>query len=241
MAESLYGMLSEMLLDTETVQMATKKAREKIRKDYDKKVRHGMVQYYLDQYSPTRYKRKIPTPILSAYKTRSKLIENGTVVHLWVERKGIDISSEYNEKKYRSKSFYHGYGDDDEDEDINDDAANDISGEGEEDSKWKIMSDIHSITGRQYMLNIDDFHKQFGSSNGTVDGSWILSNFEAGIHPRTNGWPKKKGVRKMIYRPKKDPRTPLQMADEYSQEFMDLDTPYQYIYSEMFKAWQSKF
>lgn len=222
MAESLYGMLSKMLLDQETVQTATKKAREKIRKDYDKKVRYGMVNYYLSQYSPTIYKRQNPSPILAAYKTRSKLINNGTVVDLWVERSGVDISG-----AYRSNSYYHQYDSDDV--------------EGEDNSKWKEMTDIHEITGKQYMLNIEYFHDEYDEFHGAVDGSWILENFEAGIHPRTNGWPRKKSVRKMIYRPKRDKHTPLEMADRYGQEFMDLDTPYQYIYSEMFKIWQSKF
>ena len=213
MAESLYSMLSEMLLDEKTLQEATKKAREKIRKDYDKKVRVGMIQYYLDQYSPSSYKRQDPSPLFLAYKTRSQLTHNGTVVDLWVERKDIDIGA-----YYHSNSYYHDGG-----------------------GNWESMTDIHNITGRQYMLNLEDFQNELGGGHGSVEGSWILQNFEAGIHPRTNGWPRKKWSRKMKYMEKKDPHTPLEMADIYAQEFQDLDTPYQYIYSEMFKAWQSKF
>jgi hypothetical protein len=213
MAESLYGMLSKMLLDEKTLQEATKKARNKIRKDYDKKVRVGMVQYYLDQYSPSVYKRQDPSPLFLAYKTRSQLTHNGTVVDLWVERNNIDIGA-----YYRSNSYYH------------DDGGN-----------WESMTDIHDITGKQYMINVEYFHDEYGGGHGAIEGSWILKNFEAGIHPRTNGWPRKKWARKMKYTEHKDPYTPLQMADLYAKEFEDLDTPYQYIYSEMFKAWQSKF
>lgn len=212
MAESLYSMLSKMLLDEKVVQEATKKAREKIKNAYDKSVRKKMIQYYLDQYSPMSYKRQKNSPLFLAYKTRSKLINNGMVVDLWVEDSGIDISD-----YYRSHSYYHQDGD-----------------------VWKSVSEIHNMTGKQYMANIEDLRDQYGDSNGTVQGSWILENFEKGIHPRTNGWPRKKWSRKMKYIPKKDLHTPLEMSEVYAKEFEDLDTPYQYIYSEMFKVWKSK-
>ena len=216
MAESLYSMLSKMLLDDDVVRNATKKSREKIKKSYDTNVRRPMIQYYLDQYEPKRYKRQKNSPLFLAYKTRSKIINNGLVVDLWTERTGIDLGDYYN-----SKSYYHQDG-----------------------SNWESMgniSDIHHMTGRQYMLNIDSFHDEYGDDHGSVTGSWILENFESGIHPRTNGWPKKKYSRAMKYMPKKDTHSPLEMLEVYAKDFTDMDMPYQYIYNEMFKEWKKKF
>lgn len=216
MAESLYSMLSKMLLDEDVVKKATKKAREKIKKSYDANVRKPMIQYYLDQYEPKLYKRQKNSPLFLSYKTCSQLVNNGLTVDLWTERTGIDID-EY----YRSKSYYHQDGND-----------------------WESMdkiSDIHSMSGKQYMLNIDSLHDEYGDAHGTVMGSWILENFEKGIHPRTNGWPRKKWSRRMKYMPKQDKNTPLDMLEVYAGDFTDMDMPYQYIYSEMFKEWKKKF
>ena len=224
MAESLYSMLSKMLLDEDVVRNATKKAREKIKKSYDVNVRKKMVQYYLDQYSPKKYKRQENSPLFLAYKTRSSLVNNGLTVDVWSEETGIDLG-EY----YSSNSYYHGG-------DIDDDGG-DVGGS----AKWREMTDIHNMTGKQYMLHIDDLRDEYGSDNGTIMGSWILENFEKGIHPRTNGWPKKKYVKKMKYMPKKDNHNPLEMAVLYAKEFKNMDMPYQYIYSEMFKEWKKKF
>lgn len=222
MAESLYEMLSKALLDEEVVRNATKKAREKIKKSYDANVRKPMIQYYLDQYDPTSYKRKDPSPLFLAYQTKSKLVNNGLTVDLWTERTGVDLGDYYS-----SRSYYHGG-------DMEDD-------DGVESGGWKSMDEIHHMTGKQYMLNIEDLRDQYGSDNGTVMGSWILDNFEKGIHPRTNGWPRKKWSRKMVYRPKYDNYNPLEMLESYAKDFQDMDMPYQYIYSEMFKEWKKKF
>ena len=216
MAESLYDMLSKMLLDEEVVKKATKKARDKIKKSYDANVRKKMIQYYLDQYKPKSYKRHKTSPLFLAYKSRSAIVDGGLAVETWTEETGVDIS-----EFYESNSYYH----------------EDDAGSG----KWETMSDIHSITGRQYMMNIDYFHDEYNNNHGTVMGSWILENFEKGIHPRTNGWPRKKWSRKMKYNPKIDAYSPIQMADVYSGEFEDMDMPYQYIYSEMYKEWQKRF
>lgn len=216
MAESLYSMLSKMLLDEEVVKKATKKARDKIKKSYDANVRKKMIQYYLDQYKPKSYKRHKTSPLFLAYKSRSAIVDGGLAVETWTEETGVDIS-----EFYESNSYYH----------------EDDAGSG----KWETMSDIHSITGRQYMMNIDYFHDEYNNNHGTVMGSWILENFEKGIHPRTNGWPRKKWSRKMKYNPKIDAYSPIQMADVYSGEFEDMDMPYQYIYSEMYKEWQKRF
>lgn len=213
MAESLYSMLSKMLLDKEVVKSATKKAREKVKKSYDTNVRQAMIQYYLDSYNPLKYKRINPSPLFLAYKTRSELVDNGLSINFWVERTGVDISD-----YYQSHSYYHQEGD-----------------------VWKSVSDIHSMTGAQYRLYAEDLREEYESSNGVVQGSWILKNFEAGIHPRTNGWPRKKYSRKMKYMPKRDSATPLNMLDIYANEFSNLDMTYQYIYSEMFKEWKKKF
>ena len=211
-------MLSKMLLDEQVVRSATKKAQQKIRKSYDEHVRKKMVQYYLDQYDPKIYKRHAVSPLFLAYCSRSSIVNNGLVVNLWVDETNEDIS-----KYYESRSHYH-------------------QGEGEgEGNKWKIMSDIHSMTGKQYMAQRFDLRDQYGDDNGTVMGSWILENFEKGIHPRTNGWPRKKRVRKMKYNPKVDAYSPLDMAKVYSDDFENMDMPYQYIYSEMFKEWKKKF
>lgn len=227
MAESLYSMLSNMLLDEELVKNATKKAREKIKKSYDSNVRKKMIQYYLDQYSPKKYKRQKNSPLFLAYKTHSSLVDNGLTVDVWTEETGIDLG-EY----YHSNSYYHkGDIDDDEDGDVNVDGSS---------GKWREMKEIHNMTGKQYMLQIDDLREQYGRNNGTIEGSWILDNFEKGIHPRTNGWPRKKYVKKMKYNPKYDYHTPLEMADVYAKDFKDMDMPYQYIYNEMFKEWKKK-
>lgn len=213
MAESLYSMLSKMLLDENIVRNATKKAREKIRRSYDANVRKQMVQYYLDQYEPSAYKRRKNSPLFLAYKSRSSIVNGGLTVDVWTEDTDIDIG-EY----YHSESYYHQDGD-----------------------TWESMSDIHSITGRQYRANIEFFHDEYGDDHGSVMGSWILDNFEKGIHPRTNGWPRKKWSRKMRYIPKRDTHSPLEMADVYSKDFTNMDMPYQYIYSEMFKEWKKNF
>ena len=214
MAESLYSMLSKMLLDEDVVRKATKKARSKIKKSYDSNVRRPMIQYYLDQYKPKRYRRQVNSPLFLAYKTRSKIVNDGLAVSLWTEHTGIDIG-EY----YESESYYHQNGN----------------------GRWQSINEIHSITGKQYMLDIDYFHEQYGNARGAVKGSWILENFESGIHPRTNGWPRKKRSRSMKYMPKKDTNTPLKMLEVYTGDFMDMDMPYQYIYNEMFKEWKKKF
>ena len=222
MAESLYSMLSEMLLNEDLVKRATSKAREKIKKSYDANVRRPMVQYYLDQYDPKKYKRQKNSPLFLAYKSHSKLINNGLSVDVWTERTGIDLGDYYS-----SRSYYHrGDGDDTGDDD------NVLSG------SWREMRELHNITGKQYMLNMESLREEYGQDNGTVMGSWILDNFEKGIHPRTNGWPRKKRVSKMKYMPKQDPITPLQMLEVYAGDFTDMDMPYQYIYSEMFKEWK---
>ena len=213
MAESLYSMLSKMLLDEDTVRSATKKAREKIKKSYDANVRKKMVQYYLDQYEPKSYKRHKKSPLFLAYKSRSSIVNNGLTVDVWTEDTGIDL-----EAYYHSNSYYHQYGD-----------------------NWESMTDIHSLTGKEYKSNLEYFHDEYGDEHGSVMGSWILENFEAGIHPRTNGWPRKKWSRKMKYIPKIDSRNPLEMAESYSKDFTNMDMPYQYIYSEMFNEWKKKF
>ena len=213
MAESLYSMLSKMLNDEAVIKEATKKAREKIKKSYDKQVRRPMIQYYLDQYDPLSYKRVEPSPLFLAYKTHSALSHGGMMVDVWVERTGIDIGGEHS-----SDSYYHQDG-----------------------GNWKSVSDIHDMTGKQYMLNVDSLREKYGESNGTLMGSWILENFEAGKHPRTNGWPRKKWSKKMVYKPKRDRKTPLGMLKIYAKDFQSLDMPYQYIYSEMYKSWKKRF
>lgn len=213
MAESLYSMLSKMLLDKEVVRNATKKAREKVKKSYDTSVRQEMIQYYLDSYDPLKYKRINPSPLFLAYKTRSELVDNGLSIDFWVERTGVDISD-----YYQSSSYYHQGG-----------------------GTWRSVSAIHSISGAQYREIAEDLRDEYGSDNGVVQGSWILKNFEAGIHPRTNGWPRKKRSRKMKYMPKYDNSTPLEMLEIYAGEFANLGMTYQYIYSEMFKEWKKKF
>lgn len=212
MAESLYGMLSKLLLDDEIVRNATKKTRDKVKKSYDTTVRKEMVQYYLDQYEPSIYKRQANSPLFLAYKTRSKLVNDGKTIDLWVEHSGIDISNYYN-----SSSYYHQTG-----------------------STWTSVSAIHSMSAAEYKFEAPDLRDEYGYDNGTVQGSWILENFELGIHPRTNGWPRKKRTRRMRYVPKRDKRNPLQMADIYAGDFAAMDMTYQYIYSEMFNEWKKR-
>lgn len=229
MAESLYSILMNMANNPKVLREATKKAQPKIRKDYDKNVRKAMVQYYLDTYDPLSYKRQEPSPLFLAYKTKTKLVYGGTMVEVVVNDSGVDIGGYYN-----SNSYYHD-GEDDEDmkqnDSINDDSRN----------KWKMVSGIHNMTGRQYMLDIADLRKEYGENNGVVQGSWILENFENGIHPRTNGWPRKKYSKKMVYRPKKIKPTPLQMAEKYADKYFDLDTSHQYILTELDKMWEQMF
>lgn len=214
MSDSLYDILMGMANNPTILREATKKAQPKIKKDYDKKVRKQMVQYYLDSYPKPKYKRIEPSPILLAYKTRTQRIEDGTKVSVWITDTDVDIS-----KYYSSESHYHKDG-----------------GTG----KWNIMTDIHSMTGRQYMLNIDELHDEYGDDNGQVQGSWILDNFEKGIHPTTNGWPRKKYSRKMkyieVYR-----GSPLDAAETYADEYFNLDTSFQYILSELDKMWEAMF
>ena len=213
MAESLYSILMSMANNPKVLREATKKAQPKIRKDYDKNVRKAMVQYYLDTYTPSLYKRQEPSPLFLAYKTKSKLVQGGTMVEITINESGVDIGS-----YYQSSSYYHQDGGD-----------------------WNSVSGIHSMTGRQYMLNIEDLRDEYRDGNGVVQGSWVLENFEAGIHPRTNGWPRKKYSKKMVYRPKKIKPTPLQMAEQYADKYFNLDTSYQYILSELDQMWEQMF
>lgn len=213
MAESLYSILMNMANNPKVLREATKKAQPKIRKDYDKNVRKAMVQYYLDSYEPKSYKRIEPSPLFSAYKTKSKLIQGGTMVEVAVERTKVDIGDNYS-----SSSYYHQDG-----------------------GAWSSVSAIHNMTGKQYMMNIEDLRDQYGESNGIVQGSWVLENFEAGKHPRTNGWPRKKWSRRMNYIPKVDQNTPLEKAEIYADKYFNLDTSYQYILSELDQMWEQMF
>ena len=230
MAESLYSQLSKMLLDDDVVRNAMKKARQKIKNEYDKNVRKKMVEYYLDQYDPKKYKRHKVSPLLSAYRTRSKIINSGKSVELWVESTGIDISKYYKDKPYKSHSYYHGG-------DIEDDDSDDGGSSG----KWREMTEIHKMSGKQYMLQIDDLREQYGSKNGAVMGSWIIENFDKGIHPRTNGWPRKKYSRQMKYMPKRDSKTPWQMGEKYVSDFNEMDMIKQYLRAELYNEWKKKF
>ena len=213
MAESLYSILMGMANNPMVLREATKRARPKIKNDYDKNVRKKMIQYYLSSYTPNSYKRIEPSPLFLAYKTKSKLIHDGTMVEVAVTDTNIDISS-----FYESKSYYHQDG-----------------------GSWNSVSGIHNMTGKQYMLQIEDLRDEYGSDNGIVQGSWILENFEAGIHPRTNGWPRKRRSRKMMYMPLKDKRTPLDAAEMYADKYFNLDTSFQYILSELDKMWKKMF
>ena len=212
MSDSLYSILMSMANNPATLRKATKRAQPKIKRDYDKNVRKKMVQYYLDSYPPESYKRLEPSPLFLAYKTRSVRINDGTAVDVWVTDTGIDIGS-----YYHSDSYYHQGG-----------------------GSWYSLSQIHSFTGKEYRANMEYAHNQFGKNNGTVEGSWILSNFEKGIHPTTNGWPRKKGVRKMRYIEKKK-GSPLDMAEKYADNYFNLSTSYQYILSELDKMWNEMF
>ncbi len=213
MAESLYGILMSMAQNPATLKKATKKAQPKIRADYDKNVRKAMVQYYLDSYEPKSYKRIEPSPLFSAYKTKSKLVQGGTMVEVAVERTKVDIGDNYS-----SSSYYHQDG-----------------------GTWNSVNAIHNMTGKQYMMNIEDLRDQYGESNGVVQGSWVLENFETGKHPRTNGWPRKKWSRRMNYMPKVDQNTPLEKAETYADKYFNLDTSYQYILSELDQMWGEMF
>ena len=211
-SESLYSMLSKLLLDDEIVKSATKKARNKIKKSYDENVRKKMIQYYLDSYKPKKYKRQEPSPLFLAYKTRSVLGNGGMTVDLWVENTGIDLTD-----FYHSNSYYHDDGD-----------------------KWESMTDLHSLSGKQYMLNIESLHDEHGSGHGAVQGSWILKNFEAGIHPTTNGWPRKKWSRRMKYIEKRSQFTPLEKLESYAEEFQNMDMQKQYIYNQILNEWNKR-
>ena len=213
MAESLYSILMNMAQNPAILREATKKAMPKVKKDYDKNVRKNMVQFYLDSYDPTSYKRLEPSPLFLAYRTKSGLINGGTAIDISVVDTDEDIGD-----YYESDSYYHKDG-----------------------GSWNSVSDIHSMTGKEYRLNIEDLRDEYGDSNGTVSGSWILDNFEKGIHPRTNGWPKKKYVKKMKYIQKKIRPTPLQMAEQYADEYFNLDTSYQYVLVELDKMWNEMF
>ena len=213
MAESLYSILMNMAQNPAILREATKKAMPKVKKDYDKNVRKNMIQFYLDSYDPTIYKRLEPSPLFLAYRTKSGLVNGGTAIDVSVVDTDEDISD-----YYASDSYYHQDG-----------------------SSWNSVSDIHSMSGKEYMLNIEDLRDEYGYDNGSVSGSWILDNFEKGIHPRTNGWPKKKYVKKMKYVPKKIRPTPLQMAERYADEYFNLDTSYQYVLVELDKIWNEMF
>lgn len=213
MANSLYSILMSMANNPETLREATKKARPKIKKDYDKNVRRKMVQYYLDSYRPESYRRQNPSPLFDAYTTKTKLVDGGTMVEVLVTGTDIDLGDYYN-----SNSYYHQGGD-----------------------EWESMTSIHSLTGRTYMTLKEELQEEYGQMHGTVQGSWILENFEQGIHPRTNGWPRKKWSRKMQWRPKKDNSTPLKMAEEYADKYFNLDTSYQYVLTELDKMWNKMF
>lgn len=213
MAESLYSILMSMAQNPATLKKATKKAQPKIQADYDKNVVKPMIQYYLDTYDPSSYKRKDPSPLFLAYITKSKLVQNGTMVEVVVDDSGIDIGGYYS-----SSSYYHQNGGD-----------------------WSSVSEIHNMSGQQYMLDKEDLRDEYGDSNGVVQGSWILENFEAGLHPRTNGWPLNKRSKKMIYNPKKVKPTPVQMAEKYADKYVNLNTSQQYILSELDTMWEEMF
>lgn len=213
MADSLYSILMNMANNPKVLREATKKARPKIKADYDKNVRKKMIQFYLDSYTPTMYKRKKNSPLFLAYKTKSKLVDDGTMVEVGVIDSGVDLTG-----MYESKSYYHQDGDD-----------------------WRSVSEIHNITGKQYRLQMENLRDEYGVDNGIVQGSWILENFESGIHPRTNGWPRKKWSRRMKYDPLMIKPTPLQKAEEYADKYFNLDTSYQYILSELDKMWEQMF
>lgn len=213
MAENLYSILMSMANNPAALREATKKARPKIKKDYDKNVRTKMIQYYLNSYSPNIYKRIEPSPLFLAYETQAKLVHGGTKVNVLATDTGIDLTA-----YYHSSSYYHQDGD-----------------------SWSSVSGIHNITGKQYMSMIEELQNEYGDNNGIVQGSWILKNFESGIHPRTNGWPKKKWSRKMQYIPHRDANTPLYMAEVYADKYFNLDTSFQYILTELDKLWQKMF
>ena len=67
MAENLYSILMGMANNPAALQEATKKARPRIRNDYDKNVRKKMIQYYLDSYRPSSYKRINPSPLFLSH------------------------------------------------------------------------------------------------------------------------------------------------------------------------------
>ena len=213
MAESLYSILMQMANNPATLKEATKKARPKIKADYDKNVRKKMIQYYLNSYKPLKYRRQSPSPLFLAYKTTSHLSQGGTMVNVSVIDTEIDLGDYYN-----SNSYYHQ--------------------DGEE---WESVSAIHNMTGKQYKLDAPDLRDEYGSEHGTVQGSWILENFEKGIHPRTNGWPMKKWSRRMKWNPKYDKHTPLEMAETYADKYFNLDTSHQYILTELDKLWRKMF
>lgn len=214
MSSSIYDILVGMASNQAILREATKKAQPKIKKDFDNKVRKQMVQYYLDTYPPKKYKRIEPSPILLAYQTKSKRINDGTMVRVYVTDTGVDISPYYS-----SESKYH---------------------QGGGTDKWKIMTDIHELTGRQYMSQRYKLRKEYGKDNGEVQGSWILENFERGIHPTTNAWPVRKGVRKMKYT-EVFRGNPLNAAERFADQYYHLDTPYQYILAELDKMWEQMF
>lgn len=212
MSGSIYDILVGMASNPETLRKATKAAQPKVRKDFDKKVRKGMVQYYLDSYEPSIYKRIEPSPIFLVYQTKTQRINDGTKINVWVTNTDVDIS-----KYYSSNSYYHQGG-----------------------NGWESISEIHQYTGRQYFHARDVLRDDYGEDNGSVQGSWIIQNFEAGIHPRTNAWPLKKRVRKMKYDPIRV-KSPLEAAEKYADQYFSLDTSYQYILSELDKMWKEMF
>lgn len=213
MAESLYTILMSMASNPATLRAATQKARPKIRSDYDKNVRKKMIQYYLDSYTPSKYKRIEPSPLFLAYQTNTKLIKDATAVEVCTTNTEVDIGD-----YYQSFSYYHQDG-----------------------NEWNSVSAIHNITGKQYMLNIEDLRDEYGFDNGSVQGSWILDNFEKGIHPRTNGWPRKKYSRRMKYMPYISSISPLEAAEMYADKYFALDTSFQYILTELDKMWHKMF
>ena len=71
---------------------------------------------------------------------------------------------------------------------------------------------------------LDGVYQSEASDNpffNPVDSTWVLKNYLAGIHPRTNGWPKYNRDDGLIYDPVIDDVSPDTKMKEYIERYKD--------------------
>ena len=82
---------------------------------------------------------------------------------------------------------------------------------------------IISIVGIEYNAGLlgsyADISYSASKKYGTVNYEWVIDNYLDGIHPVTNGYPKKKGTNEVVYYEITDSKSPTEKMEEYLTEY----------------------